>query len=426
MVLYYLQREYIRVGEVAEGESGAVRRADYYRELALRPGAAKEVRVWGLRGWLGDRFHASWLGAMTPIWRARRPGRGVVWGTTATVLAAGFGTYALLAWDAVHGGLGLGALAIYLNATTNAVEFRAFDDQNMVLAYAAVSVPSLLELEERLAGQVAAGSRTLPADSPTDAIRLEGVRYRYPNGSHDVLAGIDLVLPAGKSLAIVGANGAGKTTLVKLLCRLYEPSGGRITVDGADLAGFDPEIWRRHVAAIFQDFSRYHLSARDNIALGAPGVEVFERLADAARQAGIHDIIESLPHGWETVLSRQYGGGADLSGGQWQRVALARALYAVQARARVLVLDEPTANLDVRAEADLYDRFLKLTAGLTTVLISHRFSTVRRADQIVVLREGRIAERGTHDELMRLDGMYAHMFRLQAERFTAGAAAGGG
>jgi ATP-binding cassette, subfamily B, bacterial len=222
--------------------------------------------------------------------------------------------------------------------------------------------------------------------------------------------------PAGRSLAVVGANGAGKTTLVKLLCGLYEPTAGRIEVDGQDLAEIDPMAWQERLAAIFQDFSRYALTARENVTLGAPLDDA--ALQRAATRAGALPVIDRLPNGWETVLSRQFTGGDDLSGGQWQRVALVRALYAVERGARVLVLDEPAANLDVRAEAELYDRFLDLTAGLTTIVISHRFSTVRRADRIVVLDGGRIAESGSHDELLALGGRYAHMFRLQADRFA--------
>jgi ABC-type multidrug transport system fused ATPase/permease subunit len=247
----------------------------------------------------------------------------------------------------------------------------------------------------------------------------------YPGQQGDALAHLDLTIPAGRSIAVVGANGAGKTTLVKLLCDLYRPTTGRVTVDGVDLAQIRPQSWQRRVAAIYQDFAQMHLSARDNIGLGSielltdsNSAHVERALQTAARQAGILEVIESLPRGWDTVLSRQYEGGADLSGGQWQRIALARALFAVEGGARVLVLDEPTANLDVRAEAELYDRFLEITAGLTTILISHRFSTVRRADYIVVLEGGRIVERGTHDELLALNGRYAEMFRLQADRFV--------
>jgi ATP-binding cassette subfamily B protein len=211
---------------------------------------------------------------------------------------------------------------------------------------------------------------------------------------------------------------------------------GRITVDGTDLRDVDPRAWRRHVAAIFQDFVQYHLSARENVALGAPDSAgtsgqppVNERaLERAARKAGALELIQRLPHGWETILSRQYPDGTDLSGGQWQRVALARALYAVNdlshghtSGANVLILDEPTANLDVRAEAALYERFLDITAGLTTIVISHRFSTVRRADRICVIENGKVAEAGTHDELLAASGRYATMFRLQAERFEDGA-----
>jgi ATP-binding cassette subfamily B protein len=217
----------------------------------------------------------------------------------------------------------------------------------------------------------------------------------------------------------VGENGAGKTTLVKLICRLYEPTGGRITVDGADLAELAPAEWHRRVAAIFQDFARYQLSARDNVSMGAPWLAGdMDKLRAAARRAGALDLIEALPRGWDTVLSRAYEGGVDLSGGQWQRIALARAMFAVEGGARVLILDEPTASLDVRAEAELYDRFLEITEGLTTVLISHRFSTVRRADRIVVLEGGRLVESGSHGELMEEGGRYAAMFRVQAERFV--------
>ena len=222
----------------------------------------------------------------------------------------------------------------------------------------------------------------------------------------------------------MGENGAGKTTLVKLLCRLYEPTAGRLTADGADLRGLDPAAWRRRVAVIFQDFVHYELPARDNVGFGSLGAlagpVAAARLEAAAQRAGALDLIRGLPRGWDTVLSRRFTGGADLSGGEWQRIALARALFAVAGGAGVLILDEPTANLDVRAEAALYERFLDLTRGLTTILISHRFATVRRADRICVLAGGGIVEDGTHAALLARGGRYAELFRLQAARFADG------
>ena len=217
------------------------------------------------------------------------------------------------------------------------------------------------------------------------------------------------MIPAGSSLAIVGQNGAGKTTIAKLLCRLYDPQDGAIEVDGADLRSLDIDGWRSRVAAVFQDFTRFELPLRDNVApYGAPDVVIQAALADAGA-AGLA--------GLDTILARGYPGGTDLSGGQWQRVALARALCAVRLGAGVVLLDEPTAQLDVRGEAEIFDRILAATRSITTVLISHRFSTVRHADRICVLEHGRVFELGSHEELMAAGGRYRTMFNLQASRF---------
>ena len=422
--LYVLQREFLRIGNVAMGQAAAVRRSDYYRELAIRPGAAKELRLWGLLDWLIVRFDAAWQQAMLPVWQARRPGRPILWVVSGAVTLVNLGAFGLLAWAAINGEISLAALAVFTNALLNANSFRAFDDANSQLAYAAVALPSLLDLEQRLAApdqleRRHAPTHTLSADSPRREIGLEHVTFRYPGRTADVLSDLDLVIAAGRSLAIVGSNGAGKTTLVKLLGRLYTVTSGRILADGIDLRDVDTGNWQRRVAAVYQDFAQYHLSARDNVGLGAPALAGdHDRLCIAARKAGALELIESLPRGWDTVLSRQYTGGVDLSGGQWQRIALARALFAVEGGARVLILDEPTASLDVRAEAELYDRFLEITAGLTTILISHRFSTVRRAHRICVLKGGRVVEQGAHDELVAEGGRYATMFALQAARFA--------
>jgi ABC-type multidrug transport system fused ATPase/permease subunit len=227
-----------------------------------------------------------------------------------------------------------------------------------------------------------------------------------------VLEHFDLTIPAGSSLAIVGQNGAGKTTLGKLLCRLYDPQEGAIEADGVDIREFDVTAWRGRITAVFQDFIRFELPLRDNVAPGgAPDAEIIAAL----EAAGASDLA-----GLDTILAKGYEGGTDLSGGQWQRVALARALCAVRLGAGVVLLDEPTAQLDVRGEAEIFDRILAATRNCTTILISHRFSTVRHADRICVLEGGRVVELGTHDELMAKRGRYQTMFDLQAQRFAGG------
>jgi ABC-type multidrug transport system fused ATPase/permease subunit len=272
-------------------------------------------------------------------------------------------------------------------------------------------VAAVLRLEPamRASGTLSSGTRT--ASAPATEIRFRDLTFAYPHGS-PVLAHFDLTIPAGSSLAIVGQNGAGKTTIAKLLCRLYDPQSGAIEVDGIDLRDLDLRSWRSRITAVFQDFMRLELPLRDNVApAGAPD-DVIRAALESAGGANLASL--------DTVLARGYTGGTDLSGGQWQRVALARALCAVTLGAGVVLLDEPTAQLDVRGEAEIFDRILAATRRCTTILISHRFSTVRHADRICVLEHGRVIELGTHDELMARGGRYRTMFDMQAQRFTGG------
>jgi ATP-binding cassette subfamily B protein len=422
VVVHVMQREYFRVGRVGQAGSGALRQAEYLRDVVLTRPAAKEVRLWGLLDWLVERFEHAWQEATEPVWRERRPRVRVVLGATGTVTLVNLVSYAVLAWAAVHHDLGLGSVAVYAQALALANNYTAFDDNNAYLSFAGAAVPRVLGLDASLPAPAAPTGRraaTLPAGFPTDRISLSGVRFRYPGTDREALRGVDLDIAAGRSLAIVGDNGAGKSSLVKLLCGLHTPTAGRIRVDGQDLADLGQEAWRSRIGVLFQDFARYHLTAAENIGMGAPQYAGDrDRLRHAADRAGALTLIEGLPNGWDTVLSPEYTGGTDLSGGQWQRIALARALFAVDAGARVLILDEPTAALDVRAEAEIYERFLELTAGLTTILISHRFSTVRCAERIIVLEDGAVVEDGGHDELLAAQGRYAAMFDLQAARFV--------
>jgi ATP-binding cassette, subfamily B, bacterial len=410
-----------RLGEFEGRFAPARRRRDYYRDLLATPAAAKEARVFGLVGWLRDRYEGQALDAVRPVWRARRR---IVYvpflvSVPAWLLLAGVAAIGA-AREAATGGLTLGEFAFALQAVVLISTFGSFFWQSDWQTEHGMRMYGAVERFEASAAQQLAtetGAKD-PAGRPRQSIRFERVTFGYGDGSEPVLRDLDLTIEAGRSLAIVGLNGAGKTTLVKLLARLYEPQSGRIAVDGIDVRSFPARAWRDRLGAIFQDFVHYDLPVRDNVGFGAPAL-----LGDAGRirsaldRAGALAVVEELPRGLDTVLSREYEDGADLSGGQWQRVAIARALMAVEAGASVLVLDEPTANLDVRAEAAFFDRFLELTAGVTTILISHRFSSVRRADRIVVLEEGAVVEDGTHSELLARGGRYAELFTLQAERF---------
>jgi ATP-binding cassette subfamily B protein len=413
-----------RLGAFEGGFAPQRRRRDYYRDLLGTAGAAKEARVFGLADWLRDRYRSHALGAVRPVWRARRRivyvpyllsiPTWLVFAGLATVGAARAGA---------RGEITLGELAFSLQAIVLISALGTFfwnsdwQTEHGIRAY-----DWLERFEAAAAAQTAAETPTEdPAGRPHDAIRFERVTFGYDEGARPVLRELDLEIPAGRSLAIVGLNGAGKTTLVKLLARLHEPQGGRITVDGIDVRSFAASAWRGRLGAIFQDFVHYDLPVRENVGFGAPALlHDDERVRAALDRAGALTLVEELPRGLDTVLSRGYEDGAELSGGQWQRIAIARALMAVEGGASVLVLDEPTANLDVRAEAAFFDQFLELTRGITTILISHRFSSVRRADRIVVLAEGRVVEDGTHGELLARGGRYAELFHLQAERFSDG------
>jgi ATP-binding cassette, subfamily B, bacterial len=407
---------------VLMGRTPRLRRSHYLRSLALQPDVAKETRVFGLAAWMVDRYRQGWLREMRDIWQTRHEGWLVGIGAALLVGAIELGAVGSVARDGVHGDLTLPVVVTLTQAIVGAGVLATYADGNWFLTDFVRIVDGLDELEAGGAttGGLVPGARSA-AGLPSRSMTFEGVRFTYPGGTAPVFDGLDLEIAAGHSLAIVGENGAGKTTLIKLLSRLYDPDAGAVRVDGVDLRELDPASWHRRLAAVFQDYAQFEVSAHDNVAFGALHRRDDEQgVLEAARLAGAAPAIERLPQRWATPLTRELTGGAQLSGGEWQRLALARALFAVRAGAGVLILDEPTASLDVRGEAQVYARFLELTRGVTTIVVSHRFSTVRRADRIVVVEHGRVVEDGSHAELMTRGGRYAAMYTLQAEKFAAG------
>ena len=391
----------------------AQRDADYAYRMAVDPPAAKELRMFGLAGWTIDRFIDRRTTLHKLQYEATKLREKSVLSSLVIVAAANVVVFWSLANAATNGGLDLGAAVIYAQAAIG-TSMIAFGGLNWALDGAAAPVAAVLRLEPAMApaGALQSGSASAEA-MPAHEIRFRDLTFAYPEG-RPVLEGFDLTIPAGSSLAIVGQNGAGKTTLAKLLCRLYDPQSGGIEIDGVDVRELDLESWRSRITAVFQDFIRFELSMRDNV---APAGATDEVVLAALREAGGNDLADL-----DTILARGYENGTDLSGGQWQRVALARALCAVQLGAGVVLLDEPTAQLDVRGEAEIFERILSATRDCTTILISHRFSTVRHADRICVLEHGKVVELGTHEELMERRGRYFTMFDLQAQRFVLGGA----
>ena len=325
-------------------------------------------------------------------------------------------SFAFIAYQAINGPVTLGSLVMFYQAFQRGQEYlkemlsslAGLYEDNLFL----VSLFDLLEME----GKVVCPPHPKAFPRPLKSgIRFEDVSFQYPNGARRVLSNIDLTIRPGELVALVGENGSGKTTLIKLLCRLYDTTGGAITIDGIDLREFDPLALRRESSVILQDYARYQLTARENIWLGDVALASdSERVEATASLSGAHDVISGLPRGYDTQLGKAFADGEELSVGEWQKVALARAFLR---KAQIIVLDEPTSAMDAKSEYEVFQRFRELAAGRTAILISHRLSTVRMADCIYVLDDGRIVERGPHEELVHYGGAYARLYETQARSY---------
>jgi ATP-binding cassette subfamily B protein len=405
-----------RLYEFEHKKTQVERRAWYYHWLMTVGRYAKEIRLFDLGGLLRERFRTlrSELRQGRLALARRRAVGDLLSQAVATV--AIFGSFALISYEAVQGGMTLGDVVMY---------YQGFQIGLRQLQAVLRSLTGLYEdnlfltnyyqfLD--LAPKILAPAKPRPVPDPMrQGIAFEGVHFTYPGGSREVLSGVQLTLAPGEVIALVGENGSGKTTLVKLLCRLYDPTAGVITVDGHDLRDMDPVRWRQRISVMFQDYVQYHLTAWENIWLGNVRLEPNrEEIEGAARRAGADVAIRRLSDGYDTVLGHEFQDGQELSVGEWQRIALARAFMR---DARIIVLDEPASFLDPLAEAELFRQFRQLIVGRSGVLISHRFSTVRMADTIYVLDDGRIVERGSHDQLLQRGGTYARLFRLQARNY---------
>jgi len=403
---------------IARWGSRLLRRMTYLVNLVTTDSFAKEVKLFGLGGYFIERYRliatAFYDSQRSQV--VRRYLTGFALGNLSTIVTSL--TYLYVALQAIAGRLTLGHLTAYTQAATsvqNSIQsilsgFSGMYEHNLYLN-------NLYELMERQPSMpVATEPRPVPQPLRGE-IRFEHVSFAYPGAESQALSDVSFTVKAGETLAVVGRNGAGKTTLFKLICRLYDPLEGSILIDGIDLRDFQPEEVRRQIGAMFQDYVDYQATAAENIGLGSlPEITDRDAIVSASKQAGSDELIAGLPEGYDTALGKWFDAGVNLSGGEWQKVALARAF--MRDEAKILLLDEPTSALDAQAEYDLFERLRSLTHGRTAVYISHRFSTVRRADRIIFLEHGRLVEEGTHEELMRLGGRYARLFRMQAAAYT--------
>lgn len=409
--------EYMRQWRRGIGEG---MRSGTWGNMLAGTAEGKEVRIFGFADLAVERMRHHLLNMFEPAWAV---GARHLREQSLRLLFVGGGlgvAFAAVARSAAQGHTSIAIETAIFVAAWGAYQSIAGYDVGSVLGaipgeHAYETLVSLLAIEPTVDESPA------PAGPPRPpSVQFDEVTFSYPGAERPVLHELSMQIRPGELLAIVGLNGAGKSTLIKLLSGLYKPTGGRITADGRDIWELGIPRWRWQISVVFQEFARYHLSLADNVVLGqSHPVRDDDNLRTALEQSGLGDVVARLPDGVETLLGRDRDAGVELSGGQWQQVVLARALYAVAAGARVLVLDEPTAHLDVRSEFELFSRVARRRGEASIVLISHRLSTVRQADRIVLIESGRIVEEGSHDELMAVGGRYATMFTIQAERFVA-------